>query len=301
MADDARIDTKTGEEVIALWPNGAPRDLPPTGGEQVFRRAAGYPEGPLTDMLRNVDEPTLAVYRPTGAKANDVGVIVAPGGGWSILAWEHEGVDMAKWLAARGYTAFLLKYRVTATTRDEKAFDEESLKTAQRVNQPYTGKTAPRSLMKMLNGINPALSLGREIAADDGRRALSIMRERAGELGLKRFGMIGFSAGAFLTVDVGMEPGGAPLDFIAPIYGGETEGRPIPADAPALFTCIAQDDRILYKVVEGLYRDWSDADRPAEAHFYRRGGHGFGMVKQGAPVDGWIDLFEAWLKDLGFA
>ena len=169
------------------------------------------------------------------------------------------------------------------------------------MNQPYTGRTAPRSLMALLGDRNERLLEGREIAADDGRRALEIVRVRAGEFGLKRFGMIGFSAGAFLTVDVGMNPGGAPLDFIAPIYGGETEGKPVPADAPALFTCIAQDDRILFKVVERLYQDWSDADRPAEAHVYRRGGHGFGMVKQGAPVDGWIDLFEAWLEDLGFA
>ncbi|HLI67828.1 MAG TPA: dienelactone hydrolase family protein [Caulobacteraceae bacterium] len=299
MADDARIETKTAEEVIRLWPDGPPRGLPETGGEQSFRQSAGYPDGPVTTMLRNVDEPTLTVYRPDAVKANDVGVIVAPGGGWRILAWEHEGVDIAKWLAERGYTAFLLKYRVTASPRDPKAFADEAVRSAERVNRPYTGKTAPRSLAGLLAG-NELLTLGREIAADDGRRALETARQRAGEFGLKRFGMIGFSAGAFLTVDVAMDPGGPPLDFIAPIYGGETNARPVPADAPALFTCIAQDDLILFKVVEGLYRDWSDADRPAELHIFRRGGHGFGMVKQAAPVDRWIDLFGDWLIDLGF-
>ena len=75
----------------------------------------------------------------------------------------------------------------------------------------------------------------------------------------------------------------------------------MPADAPPLFTCIAQDDRMLFKVVEGLYADWSNADRPAELHIFAKGGHGFGMVRRGLPVDRWIDLFEDWLGDHGFA
>jgi dienelactone hydrolase len=113
--------------------------------------------------------------------------------------------------------------------------------------------------------------------------------------------MIGFSAGAFLVADVAMDPKGAKqIAFVAPIYGGETLGKPVPADAPPLFTCIAQDDKLLYKVVEGLYADWSNADRPAELHIFTRGAHGFGMVQQGLPVDKWIDLFGAWLADRGF-
>ena len=113
--------------------------------------------------------------------------------------------------------------------------------------------------------------------------------------------MLGFSAGAFLVADVAMDPGGAPqLAFVAPIYGGETTGKPVPADAPPMFTCIAQDDFLLYRVVEGLYADWTDAGRSAELHIYRRGAHGFGMVKQGFPSDRWIEQFHEWLVDLGF-
>ena len=72
------------------------------------------------------------------------------------------------------------------------------------------------------------------------------------------------------------------------------------ADAPPLFTVVAQDDRLLFKMVEGLYLDWSHADRPAEAHVFTRGAHGFGMVRQGLPVDRWTDLFADWLADRGF-
>jgi acetyl esterase/lipase len=126
--------------------------------------------------------------------------------------------------------------------------------------------------------------------------------ERAKEFGIDpaKVGMLGFSAGAFLVTDVAMDPAGGPkLAFVAPIYGGEVLGRPVPADAPPLFTCIAQDDFLLYRVVEGLYSEWTDAGQSAELHIYRRGQHGFGMVKQNMPSDRWIDQFHDWLVDLG--
>jgi hypothetical protein len=67
-----------------------------------------------------------------------------------------------------------------------------------------------------------------------------------------------------------------------------------------MFIALAQNDVLLYRVVEGLYSDWTDAGGSAEMHIYRRGQHGFGMVKQGAPSDRWIELFHDWLVDLGF-
>ncbi len=110
--------------------------------------------------------------------------------------------------------------------------------------------------------------------------------------------MVGFSAGAFLAVDVALDPRDAPLAFVGAIYGGETLGTPVPPDAPPLFTVVAQDD-ILWKIVEGVHADWSDADRPSELHVFARGGHGFGMVRQGSPSDRWTDFFLAWLDDRG--
>lgn len=92
----------------------------------------------------------------------------------------------------------------------------------------------------------------------------------------------------------------APSAFLAAIYDGDTGGRPIPADAPPLFTTVAHHDRIHFRVIERLYRDWSGADRPAELHVFARGGHSFGMTRQGLPSDAWIDLFGAWLADQGF-
>jgi len=303
MADDLRDDPRTaeagaGHEVIRLWPDGPPRTIPNVPPESTFQGLAGTSVG--TTMLRNVSEATLTVFTPAPGAANGDGVIVCPGGGWRILAWEHEGLDVAKWFAARGYTAFLLKYRVRGSAPDAAAFAASMVAEGAMLAQPLTAAKAPRALTDLVR--DEAVFYAREIAADDGRRALQLVRERAGDWSVKpdRIGLIGFSAGAFLVTDVAMDPQGAPPAFLVPIYGGETRGRPVPADAPPLFTVIAHDDRYLFHMVEGLYSDWSMADRSAELHIFARGAHGFGMVRQGLPSDRWIDLLGAWLADKGF-
>ena len=87
------MNTKTvRNEVIHLWPEGPPTKLDGVGPEVPFSGLAGISVD--TTMLRNVSEPTLTVFRPTNAKSNGVGVIVCPGGGWRILAWQHEGIDV---------------------------------------------------------------------------------------------------------------------------------------------------------------------------------------------------------------
>ncbi len=304
MPDDVRADftsanTAAPAEVIQLWPDGPPSTLPGVGPEIVFRGPAAG--GVDTDMLRNVSDPTLTVFRPAPSKANGTGVIVCPGGGWRILAWEHEGVDLARWLAAAGCTAFLLKYRLMATPADPAEFALSMGKMLTRSWENAPAAECPRSIADLTSD-TAALDQARAVAADDGRRAVALVRERAAEWGLQpdKVGVIGFSAGAFLAADIAVEPRAPALAFVAPIYGGETSGRAVPADAPPLFTVIAQDDRILFKVVEGLYADWSNADRPSELHIFNRGGHGFGMVRRGLPVDRWIDLLGDWLADRGF-
>jgi acetyl esterase/lipase len=287
------------EEVIRLWPEGPPTKLETVGPEVTFRAPVGT-AGDAT-MLRNVSEPTLTVFRPMNRKPNGTGVIVCPGGGWRILAWEHEGIDCANWLVAHGYTAFLLKYRVRATPARQADYDAEMVQLYSQIDVTRKGRKAPRAMSDIVP--YESIRAAREAAADDGRRAIEIVRGRATEwdIDAAKVGMIGFSAGAFLVVDVALDPRATPLAFVAPIYGGETLGRAVPADAPPLFTVIAQDDTLLYRLAEGLYADWTDAERSAEMHIYRRGNHGFGMAKQGSPSDRWINLFHDWLVDQGLA
>jgi acetyl esterase/lipase len=304
MAGDTLIEIGAGGEVslhpvIRLWPDAPPSILPGVGPEIAFPSPAMF--GPETSMLRNVSDPSLTVFAPDPADANGVGVIVCPGGAWRVLAWEHEGINPARWLATRGYTAFLLKYRVQGSPSDPTEFAAAVNKMPAIMSLKIPGAKAPRALADTMAG--EGIVHARAVAAEDGRRAVEIVRVRAAEWGVNpdRIGMVGFSAGAFLATDVAMEPRGAPLAFIASIYGGETQDRPVPADAPPLFTAVAQDDRLFFRVVEGLYAAWASADRPAELHVFTRGGHGFGVGQRGLPVDRWIDLLGDWLADQGFA
>ncbi len=290
----------SSQAVVRLWPDGPARKLTGAVGPEVtFRGPVGV--AAETVMLRNVADPTLTIFRPTTAKPNGVGVIVCPGGGWRLLAWEHEGIDVADWLASLGYTAFLLKYRVRGTPAKQADYDADMVKLASQIDVTRRGRKAPRTIGDVVP--YETIRDAREAAADDGRRAIEIVREGAKDWGIdpNKVGMIGFSAGAFLVVDVAIDPRAKPLAFVAPIYGGETLGRAVPADAPPLFTVMTQDDILLHRLAENLYSDWTDAERSAEMHIYRRGDHGFGMVKQGAPSDRWINLFHDWLVDQGFA
>jgi dienelactone hydrolase len=301
MADDAKGPLQAASQAtIALWPEGPPSVIEDVGPETSYITQSGLAAG--TTWLRNVSEPNMTVFEPAPGTANGVGVVVVPGGGWRILAWDHEGLDVARWFADHGYTAFLLKYRVMGTPADPAEFLARMAAVDALHAAPTPAAKAPRAMGELMAG-NKAMLAARDVAADDGRRALEIVRERASEWGLKaeRIGMIGFSAGAFLVADVAVDPRAAPMAFVVPVYGGETRGQTVPTDAPPLFTVIAQDDRLLFKMVEGLYADWSNADRPAELHIFRRGAHGFGMVKQGLPVDRWIDLLGDWLKGQGFS
>jgi acetyl esterase/lipase len=289
-------------EIIKLWPEGPPTHIDGVPPEEEFPVPEGIAAG--TNFLRNISEPTLTVFAPQGA-GNGLGIIVVPGGGWTISAWTHEGLDVAGWLTSLGYTAFLLKYRVRATDPDLQAFAAEQAALDAGLAAGLAARMLPGAISDLIpsgSDLEPTYLEAREACADDGRRAIHIVREEAERFGVRadKVGMIGFSAGAFLIVDVALDPKADQVAFIAPIYGGETRGAPVPADAPPLFTAAAQDD-ILIKIVEGVHADWSKANRSSELHVFARGAHGFGMVKQGFPSDHWTDLFLAWLEDLNLA
>ena len=281
-------------EVIRLWPDGPPTPIESWGDEIAYENSAGIAAG--STSLRNISEATLIVMPPDG-DGNGKGVIVVPGGGWTVNMWTHEGVDIANWLRSEGYTTFVLKYRVQASKVSQEDFQALMAATDAAVHSgtiPNANK--PRAIGDLLS--TPEYDAARVAAAEDGRRAIAIVRERAADWGISvdSLGMIGFSAGAFLAVDVALDPQADQLAWIAPIYGGETRGASVPADAPPLFLAVAQDD-VLCKIVEGVHADWSDAERSSELHVFARGQHGFGLVKQSMPSDLWTDLFLAWLRD----
>lgn len=282
-------------EVIRLWPDGPPTTIDDVPPEVAYTVKAGIAEG--MTFYRNISDPTLTVFRPAAGTSNGVGVIAVPGGGWTLNAWGHEGIGVATWLTALGYTVFVLKYRLQASPADQAEYEAKWGQVDDMLAAPVPYAAKP-SAMSDLSTSRRYLQ-AREACADDGRRAIEVVRAEAERFGVRpeAVGMIGFSAGAFLTVDVAMDPRAAQVAFIAPIYGGETQGAQVPADAPPLFTAVAQDD-LLVRIVDGLAADWTAADRPVELHRFAQGGHGFGVVSQGLPSDAWMDLFVAWVRSV---
>jgi acetyl esterase/lipase len=281
-------------EVITLWPDGPPTRIDNVPPEVAYEVPGGVAAG--TTFLRNISDPTLTVFMPTRV-ANGVGVIVVPGGGWTINAWTHEGLDVARWLAALGYTTFVLKYRVQSSGADQDAFEARMAAVDATLSAVQSAGKLPRRMDELI--ATERYLEARTTCTDDGRQAIRIVREHAEQFGVRAgtVGMIGFSAGAFLAVDVAVDPRAEPLAFIAPIYGGETRGAQVPDDAPPIFGAVARDD-ILVRIVEGLHAEWSAAGRSSELHVFARGAHGFGMIRQDLPSDRWTDLFLAWLEDL---
>ena len=95
--------------VIFLWPNGAPGSENWTQKEVSYKVA--FPGQAQQTELRNVVKPSITAYLPQASEAKRVAVIVAPGGGFTHLAWENEGTRVAEWLQRYGVAAFVLKYR----------------------------------------------------------------------------------------------------------------------------------------------------------------------------------------------
>ena len=143
-------------ETLFLWPEDVPGEVAGEVGKEKGETRGGILR------LSNVTKPSLTVFPADPAKATGTGILVCPGGGYNILAYQHEGSDVCRWLNSLGVTGFLLKYRVP-----------------RRKNRPK-----------------------HEAPLQDAQRALGMIRQNAKKWKLDpgRLGILGFSAGGNLSV-----------------------------------------------------------------------------------------------------
>jgi acetyl esterase/lipase len=266
--------------VVKLWPEGAPEKQ----GVVIEAEERIEPKGER-DVLRvtNVSEPTLSVFAPE--KPNGTAVIVCPGGGYGILAIEHEGTKVCEWLNSLGVTGILLKYRVPVR---EKTPGFEPLQDAQR-----------------------AVGIVRHHAVEWG-------------INPQRVGILGFSAGGHLAVMTALSPNDrtyrqdpaldvddATPNFLIPIYpaylvGAEDNYTLLPTikvtpKSPALCVIHAHDDKGRTSAAASalLYLEYKKLGLPAELHIFQTGGHGFGMREGDSPVSRWPQRVGEWLAATG--
>ena len=281
----ARVDLFAGLEP---GPPFADRDALPLGSAS----AATDEQAEITETLggdrwiRNVSLPTLTPILPDLSRAAGAAAIVAPGGAFRALSIDNEGLAAARWLAERGIAAFLLKYRLVPTPPVTRAFLAEvagllSLRDEGGADAP--DESAPAD------------------AIADLTLAIDAVRAGASKWAIEpdRVGVLGFSAGAIMAVELGARPGPSQPDFIAAVYPSLVDFHPKPP-VPPLFVVTTNDDPLFARRGFGLIDGWQMAEGSVELHCYRDGGHGFGMRPAGKASDRWIDALHDWLKTGGY-
>ena len=245
-------------------------------------------------VVRNVSQATLTPFAPDSAKANGAAMIVAPGGGTLVLGMELQGYQIARWLNERGITAFVLKYRLVPTPKDPGAF----LTIVERPRPNYAEIISEKQAREEAIATH-----------EDGLEAVRYVRAHASQwkISADRIGFVGFSAGAYTAVGVALNADTrSQPNLVALIYGTMPGRLTVSASAPPIFIAASSDDP-LYSIGGGAdtyldtYLAWQQAHAPAELHMFGTGGHGFGITPQQKSSDQWLDLFDHWLREQGFA
>jgi acetyl esterase/lipase len=270
---------------LDLWPGQPPGETGSIGSEQdVTRPSDNLVAGRRVIRLGTVSRPTITLYRPSHEIDTGVAVLIAPGGGYQILAWDLEGTEIAEWLASVGVTGILLKYRVPRRPGDPA--DEPPVRPLQ-----------------------------------DAQRAMSLVRSRAREWGIDphRIGMLGFSAGGNLTVRTAtltdrayasvdaVDRVSSRPDFMILIYPAFLafgEGlafwlRVTQETPPAFFVHAGDDSAAGPESSIRTYLAVKKAGVPAELHVYPTGGHGYGLRPTHDPVTTWPARCLDWLRSQG--
>ncbi len=261
---------------------------------ELIAREAARPASEIHRELwaRNVRRGSLNAFRPRADTATGSAMIVLPGGAFLQLAMEREGFGPARWLQDRGIAAFVLKYRVAQTAPDP------ALAAAQieRRVQEMAPRLSNGEWLETFQTDDEATA--RRCAVEDATEAIRIVRSRAQEFGLDapKIGVLGFSAGARIALELALtpEPDARP-DIVAAIYGASPKDTAVPTSAPPAFVAAASDDFTALHCLR-TYEAWRTAGSRAELHIFENGGHGFGLLEQGASSDRWVKAFEHWLR-----
>ena len=271
---------------LNVWPGRPPgetKELPPEADQT--KPEDRLIAGRRIIKLGNVSTPQITVYRPSPEKDTGASMVICPGGGHHILAYDLEGTEVATWLNEIGVTGIVLKYRVPFRDPEKRW----------------------------------------QAAVQDAQRAMSLVRSHAAlwKLDSKRIGLLGFSAGGqvaglvsifheqrqYEPVDeidkVSCRP-----DFAVLIYPGgfEEKGQPklrddvkVTKESPPMFFVHAYDDGVTALNTLLLAAELKKVGVSAEVHVYATGGHGYGLRHvEGQPVTDWPKPCEAWLNTMRF-
>jgi acetyl esterase/lipase/lysophospholipase L1-like esterase len=261
---------KPKTEVISLWPTGVP--APHEKGLVETVEVGPKKSGGVVTRVSYVAEPSMKVYLPNGRRAR-AAVLVCPGGGYNILAWDLEGEEIAEWLNSNGIVAAVLKYRVPRNR-------EGALQDAQRALGMIRSKTEEWNLIPDQIGVM-GFSAGGHLSA-----TLSNHWRKRG----------------YPAVD-GADKLSCRPDFtilIYPAYIGDENFEMVSdfqmdSNPPPAFIVQTQDDKKYFPSAVTYHTALVKAGVESELHAFPTGGHGYGLRPSAYPVSGWKDLARDWL------
>jgi acetyl esterase/lipase len=278
-------------QVIPVWDEKIPGTVNPAQHESTLEVP-----GRGIHIVRNVTVPTMTVFPAKSASRTKTAVIIAPGGGFRVLAVDQEGYPVAEWFSQHGVTAFVLKYRLAFTPGTDQEFAPNLL--APPVPRPADGAAHP--------GATPPNALPEEAQKNgiaDGIQAIKLVRANAAKWGIDadKIVFVGFSAGGVVTSGTMLADNAADRpNFVAPIYGAPFGAMPnIPSGTPPAFIAVAEDDPIAAVPVLKFFEALRAAKLSPELHVFRSGQHGFSMSLRNGTSDHWIEELYWWMESYG--
>lgn len=262
-------------KVVRLWP-GAPATAP--AGKAERRDVVPRKAGRTITKVTNVTDPTITIVRPKGAAEATPAVVICPGGGYGILAWDLEGTEIAEWLNSLGVTGIVLKYRVPR--QRDAAFQD-----AQRAVSLVRHRAGEWGIDPHKIGIL-GFSAGGHLAArlcTNHRKRAYEPRDDADRVSCRPDFAVLIYPAYLATKD------GAALD---------TATLPVAADTPSTFLAIACGDRFTPGAVR-YFLALRKAKVRSELHVFQFGGHGCGLRKADANVTTWPAHCARWMAGLG--
>lgn len=275
---------------LKVWPGGAPDSNGITLPEEKYDGV----------RLRNVKEAEMYVFLPEKDKSTGTAVVICPGGGYQILAMDHEGYNIAQWLAERGVAGIVLKYRMPNGHHQIPSGDARRAIRTVRANADKWGIDPEKvGIAGSSAGGHLASTVGTRFDAGNSASSDRVehfssrpdfmlllypvisFREEFGHMGSRR-NLIG-EGNDWKMVNQ---------------YSNELH---VTSETPPAFLVLADDDKsVVPRNSIEFYSALKANNIPAEMHIYQKGGHGFGMRNNNIPADNWPQLFMDWLKVTGF-
>lgn len=255
---------------LPLW-NGK---MPFTDGKEA-ERTEHYlePNGDGIQRLTDVTQPSIT-YFPVSGRGPHPAVVVCPGGGYGILAWNHEGIDLCSYFNSIGFTAFLLKYRVPGNRAGAHADACRAMRLIRANAEAFDVNPDKIGIM--------GFSAGGHLAATVAAPADPVPYEKMDEIDELR-----------CTADFAA--------LIYPAYLCDTDLNLAPEfkvdeNTPPTFLIQTEDDEIHVECSLAWYLAMTKAKRPAEMHLFPEGGHGYGILRTGTPVANWPKIAAGWFE-----